>query len=148
MNQFQRILNLVKKTGDRLVVTDPNGEHAYVVMDIDDYEFLVDAGNTPFFEDDLMDAVDFEEEFEAVPTVEQAPAPVQDIWDVMQSAGEQGETWDPSSLSEEELQDLEEQYQRFTERNVEEAIEEIQEPLQTEQKPEIAEEEFYLEPIE
>ena len=67
----------------------------------------------------------------------------------MQSAEDGGETWDPSTLSEEELSDLEEQYQKFAARNIEQAIEEVvPEAPKVEEKPDIAEEEFYLEPIE
>ncbi|PIT93721.1 hypothetical protein COU00_02770 [Candidatus Falkowbacteria bacterium CG10_big_fil_rev_8_21_14_0_10_43_11] len=44
-NQLDRIINLVKKTGDRLVVLDrDNPRQSYVVMDINDYEMLVDKG--------------------------------------------------------------------------------------------------------
>ena len=42
--QLERIINLVKKTGDRLVVLDrDNPRKSYVVMDINDYEALVDG---------------------------------------------------------------------------------------------------------
>ncbi len=42
--QFKRILSLVKKTGDRLIVTDPDGNESYVVMDLDQYEGLLGLG--------------------------------------------------------------------------------------------------------
>lgn len=48
-SQFQRILDLVKKTKDRLVVTDPDGHNAYVIMDLASYEDLMFGG---FGEDD------------------------------------------------------------------------------------------------
>lgn len=41
--RFQRILSLVKRTGDRVVVTDPNGDDAFVVMGLDQYEDLIDS---------------------------------------------------------------------------------------------------------
>lgn len=39
--QFKRILDLVRRTGDRIVVTDPDGEESYVVMGLDQYEALI-----------------------------------------------------------------------------------------------------------
>lgn len=39
--QLRRILNLVRKTGDRMVVTDTNGDDVYVVMGLEQYENLV-----------------------------------------------------------------------------------------------------------
>ncbi len=39
-DQFKHLLELVKRMGDRLVVTDPDGEHAYVILDLAAYEAL------------------------------------------------------------------------------------------------------------
>ena len=41
MNGLQKILDLIKKTGDRLVVMETESETPYVVMNLDDYEKLV-----------------------------------------------------------------------------------------------------------
>ncbi len=41
-DQFKRILDLVRKTGDTMVVTDPNGKDVYVVMDLEHYESMVE----------------------------------------------------------------------------------------------------------
>lgn len=38
---LQRLLSLIEKTGDRLVITDPAGAHPYVLMGLDHYEKLV-----------------------------------------------------------------------------------------------------------
>lgn len=38
---MKRLLSLIEKTGDRLVITDPAGEHPYVLMGLDHYEKLV-----------------------------------------------------------------------------------------------------------
>lgn len=38
---MKRLLSLIEKTGDRLVVTDPAGEHPYVMMGLEHYEKLV-----------------------------------------------------------------------------------------------------------
>jgi PHD/YefM family antitoxin component YafN of YafNO toxin-antitoxin module len=42
--QFKKILNLIKKTGDRVIIFDPNEpDNSYVVMDLDKYASLVNA---------------------------------------------------------------------------------------------------------
>jgi hypothetical protein len=54
--QLDRILNLVKKTGDRLVVLDrDNPQKSYVVMNINDYEMLVDGNECRWDNDDESD---------------------------------------------------------------------------------------------
>ena len=42
-NITRRLLGLVEKTGDKVIVTDPAGEHPYVLMSLDQYERLVGA---------------------------------------------------------------------------------------------------------
>lgn len=44
---LQRLLGLIGKTGDRVVVTDPAGEKPYVLMSLDQYEKLLGEGNSP-----------------------------------------------------------------------------------------------------
>lgn len=48
MNQetLQRILDLIGRTGDRVVITDPAGENPYVLMGLDQYESLM-VGSKP-----------------------------------------------------------------------------------------------------
>ena len=41
--QLKRILDLVRRTGDRMVVTDPDGEEAYVIMGLEQYEEILEA---------------------------------------------------------------------------------------------------------
>ena len=38
---LKRLLSLIEKTGDRLVITDPAGESPFVLMGLDHYEKLV-----------------------------------------------------------------------------------------------------------
>lgn len=38
---LKRLLSLIEKTGDRLVITDPAGERPFVLMGLDHYEKLV-----------------------------------------------------------------------------------------------------------
>ncbi|MEI7452019.1 MAG: hypothetical protein WCK37_02310 [Candidatus Falkowbacteria bacterium] len=41
-NQLQKILSLVKRTGDRIIVFDPvDSDKSYVVMDIEQYEKIL-----------------------------------------------------------------------------------------------------------
>jgi len=70
-HQFKRLLNLVRRTGDRLVVTDPNGEDAYVLMGLEAYEKLADTLTPPDvdFSDDFncgdeFDKYDFDDDDE------------------------------------------------------------------------------------
>jgi len=41
-NQLDRVLRLVKKTGDKVVVVDRESDAVVVLMDLDDYEFLLE----------------------------------------------------------------------------------------------------------
>lgn len=41
MPNLQRIINLIKKTGDKAIILDENGDPNYVIMGISDYERLV-----------------------------------------------------------------------------------------------------------
>ncbi len=157
-NNFERILNLVRRTGDKIVVFEKETDSGYVVMDIEEYELMVDVqddlceivGHDPYEADDDLDrsADDLldDDDLETSGKV--------NVWDVMQSAGNEGETWDPADLTDGELAELEEQYQAFANRHVEEAIIETQ-PKKSESKSEtkdseddFGEESFYLEPVE
>ncbi|MEK7615356.1 MAG: hypothetical protein AAB431_03160 [Patescibacteria group bacterium] len=155
-DQFRRILDLVRRTGDTMIVTDPDAEDVYVVMDIDQYEMLLDVTGEMEFEEDVSD---FEREPEEHPSTKaEDPAP-ENIWEAMKPANEEGETWDPGQMNEEELADLERQYQVFAQRNVKAALEETQKISENVPEPEkiaekqaqddeLGEEQFYLEPVE
>ena len=123
-----------------MVVVDKDGNDSFVVMDLDRYEMLLDAQIQTESED--------------------KPAVGANIWDVMQEAGDEGETWDIDQLNEEEFADLEKQYQAFARGNVEEAVEETHKFQKQEAVPDVenitknsdedeyGEEQFYLEPVE
>jgi hypothetical protein len=51
-DQFKRVLELVRKTGDTMVVTDTNGKDVYVVMDLDHYESMIEEITS---DDDCLD---------------------------------------------------------------------------------------------
>ncbi|MFA6422694.1 MAG: hypothetical protein WCV92_04830 [Candidatus Buchananbacteria bacterium] len=41
MDKFQKIVNLIKKTGDKAIILDQNGDPNCVVMNLEDYEKLI-----------------------------------------------------------------------------------------------------------
>ena len=146
-NYLKRVFNLVRKTGDTMIVVDKEGNDSFVVMDLDQYEMLL--GSQLGYEDD--DSQDFEG------TQEEKPEVGAKIWDVMQGAGEEGDTWDIDQLSQEEYTDLEKQYQTFASRQVQETVEEVPKTNEQEKAPKVqerkqddeyGEEQFYLEPVE
>jgi hypothetical protein len=156
-DQFQRLLHLAKTTGDRLIITDPEGENAFVIMDIDQYEALIyaddicDDGEWDF---DDLESADFHEDKSA--KIQEEPT----IWETMHTEGQGGkETWDLDGLSEEEMVDLEKQFQDFVtangvklEKKQEEIVDVIDENIETQSEvsigEDLGEEQFYLEPIE
>lgn len=140
-NHLKRVLGLVRKTGDTMIVVDKDGQESFVVMDLDQYEMLLDA---QFMGEDRDDGMDEEEEVQPQPKSTKGP----DIWDVMPEAGEEGETWDIDQLSQEESADLEKQYEVFASRHVKEAIEETKTAPEKKEDDEYGEEQFYLEPVE
>jgi len=54
---LQRLINLAKRTGDRLIVHDPMGQDV-VILSIDDYEQLHDDIQSSFFSSSVLDDVD------------------------------------------------------------------------------------------
>jgi hypothetical protein len=44
-SQFERLLKLAQKTGDRLIVTDPSGQEPVVILPLSEYEGLLDHGS-------------------------------------------------------------------------------------------------------
>lgn len=144
-NHLKRVLSLVRKTGDTMIVVDKDGQESFVVMDLDQYEMLLDAQFVGEDWDDGMAEEEVEEE-EAQLKPKSANGP--DIWDVMPAAGEEGETWDVDQLNQEEFADLEKQYEAFASRHVKEAIEETKTAPKKKEDDEYGEEQFYLEPVE
>lgn len=135
-SHLQRILDLVRRTGDTMVVVEKDSDNGFVVMDLSQYEMLME----PHTHSEITDE-------DSTP----------DIWDVMPEAKNKSETWDPDNLSEDEMVDLEKQYEAFAKRNVKEAIEETQtqvkpaeasRPAEMKKDEDFGEEQFYLEPVE
>lgn len=201
-DQFKRILDLVRKTGDTMVVTDPNGKDVYVVMDLEHYESMVEAitGTDDSCEDECCGGGCHNDSFEQVGRSQEKPKTPEpeeewkipdefiiddpeggladepeigpefneaqdphsmgrqgipadaDIWATMQSANENGPTWNVSEMNDHEVAELERQYREFAQKNVHQAILEEQVDEQnskkTESPDEFSEEQFYLEPVE
>lgn len=166
-DQLKRILNLVHKTGDTMIVTDPNGQDVYVVMGLDQYENLRGIESPEQEADDtdpdgyrnakqdegnwIWGGVSVDESNDEEETEKKL-----DIWGAMKPAGEEGETWDMTKMSEEEVVDLEDQYKKYAQEvlptdpiqnEIKEKTEEIV-PKLAENDDEFGEEQFYLEPIE
>jgi len=57
-NQLERAINLIRKTGDRLLVSDKN-ENVYALMSLDQYENLVyeRSGVRGLTEDEMLDKI-------------------------------------------------------------------------------------------
>ena len=164
--QLRRILDLVRRTGDRMVVTDSNGEDVYVVMGLEQYESLVDVALP---EDDQEWGEGWWDDNAGLdkpsgntgPSLGGAPVPDEgptDIWEAMKPAGEQGDTWDLATMSDIEKSDLERQFQEYQRQKEQESSGKVNEPVESvpvmpnaaEGKidEDFGEEQFYLEPVE
>lgn len=134
--QLRRLLDLARRTGDRMIITDPEGEDAFVLMDLAQYERLIDARPAPSAQ-------------------RQKTESPKDLWDAVPEAGSGAETWDLNKLSASEQHDLEAQYQAYLkEKETQKQPKAVQQvPAETKPSPglgddELGEDQFYLEPIE
>jgi hypothetical protein len=158
-HQLKRLLGLVRRTGDRLVVTDPDGEDAYVLMGLGAYEKLADRSGLAEpetwdrpcrFEDDYYDEDFDDEEFETGPewvipdelSREEGGRPVfrkeKDIWGAMPRADEESETWNPEKFDDEDKKIIKEKFG-----NPDFSAQPSEKDDET-----FGEEQFYLEPVE
>ena len=174
-SQFRRILELVRRTGDRVVVTDPNGQDAYVVMGLDQYEGLIDSIDY-FSESEEYWADENIDEYSDSSNVSVADYGASDsagIWDTMKSAGDTGETWDIEKMTEDEQGEVKEVFEQAKE--IKKSVSEVENPADQQKNAETSEkleeasgqakdvsgseeegipsdqsdeEQFYLEPVE
>ena len=124
---FQRLLNLVRKTGNHVVISDFEGEEMYVILPFAQYENLLNG------EDDVEppNVDDLQKNVQSMAT----PPPVRTIWEAMPDAkNPTKETWQPNPASVEEQEEIKKQYEQFKK----------QQRLESE----AGEEQFYLEPVE
>ena len=59
MANLQKLVNLLKKTGDKAIVLDERGDPSYVIMTISGYEDLIlgKSGVADLTEDELLDKI-------------------------------------------------------------------------------------------
>jgi len=59
MPNFQKLVNLLKKTGDKAIILDDQGEPGYVIMTVSDYEDLIlgKSGVSGLTEVELLDKI-------------------------------------------------------------------------------------------
>jgi len=149
-DELKRILNLVRKTGDTMIVTDADGQNAYVVMDLDQYEGLLNQSPK------MVSTEQKNEMLSEEPDEFPWPQPTPNIWTTMKPAGDESETWDVSKMSQDEVVDLEKQYQKYAQESTVPESEQIEVksenteilPKLAENEEDFGEEQFYLEPIE
>jgi len=151
--KFRRILDLIRRSGDRMIVTSPEGDDAFVVMGLEDYEILMELEQLAISSQD-----DFEGEVPLPPQPEAGSSLAEatdstGIFDVMQSADSGGPTWDLSAMSAAERSEVEAQFraQSVGEKPSEIKVEEPKiVPLiqKKDDDDDLGEEQFYLEPVE
>ena len=136
-DQFQRILNLVRHRSNGCYRSRP--WHVYVVMDIDQYQALVDFE----YKRPQSWATDQSQSNKSQPR----------IWDTMKPSGEPGQTWNLSQLNPDQLQELERQFSASQTDVVASSVPpevqtEVPKPIPSPVDDGFGEEQFYLEPIE
>ena len=59
MPNFQKLVNLLKKTGDKAIILDEGGEPGYIIMSVNDYEDLIlgKSGVSGLTESELLDKI-------------------------------------------------------------------------------------------
>jgi hypothetical protein len=59
MPNFQKLINLIKKTGDKAIILDQSGDPGYVIMSVADYEDLIlgKSGVSGLTESELLDKI-------------------------------------------------------------------------------------------
>ena len=141
---LRHILDFIRKTGDRFIVADAQGD-LYVVMDLDAYERLLFPNQAS--EPSIGSLSDETEKKEGL--VEKGTR----VWEAMQPAGERSATWDLSHLTPEERQEVKRVYESMKEMKAQGTV-----ASPSRSSPPSApgagdvedrgEEQFYLEPIE
>ncbi|OGL67201.1 hypothetical protein A2856_04035 [Candidatus Uhrbacteria bacterium RIFCSPHIGHO2_01_FULL_63_20] len=150
MKNLRRLLELAKRTGDRLIITDPEGEESFVVMGLDQYEGLLGgprpserplptpptpAHRGPTLRQDRDRATSDEDE-----------TPPPDIFDLMKPANEAGDTWDLAKMNDVERHQVLKEFMAFQEGD---SIPEAEKEGRNKAKNEgFDEDQFYLEPVE
>ncbi|TAK03311.1 type II toxin-antitoxin system Phd/YefM family antitoxin [Patescibacteria group bacterium] len=156
MKNIRRILELSKRTGDRVIITDPEGEDAFVVMGLDQYEGLLGPGKVERVENTekvertgRMDGPSLRQDRDIRPLQpkdEDAPPP--DLFDLMKPANEAGDTWDIGKMSDGEREDVLRQFMAYQGEEEKDAPKSPGMNLNSAKKDSFDEDQFYLEPVE
>lgn len=163
---MRRILDLARRTGDRVIVTDPEGKEAFVLLSLDAYEALL--VKTVSKQAPAKPPVSIPTERVSEPVRRPQPrsrpeeedgGPPPDIFDLMAGPGD--ETWDLAHMSSEELGQAEVAFRAAEQRrhtlrralgNEQSAVQSQKTTRQPVPRPVVddtfGEEQFYLEPIE
>ncbi len=153
-NQLNRLLKLINRTGDRLVVLDKDTETAIVMMEIDEYEKILNGG--PRLEDmsesDILDRINRE-----VAVWREKNIANMDISDTVEEpvAPKPIEVEDLPEISEIEDEGAEEDFAEISQKEAEKVVAEpitinpiIGPEVELKDVPDDGEEEkFYLEPV-
>ena len=150
MNNLRRILDLAKRTGDRVIVTDPDGDEAFVLMGFDQYEAMLGAKPKTTVlpaKKGLDDGPRLRQDRARRPVAESTDfddsAPP-DLFDLMKPAGESGDTWDLGKMSEGEREEVLRQFTAYQEA----ASPAAKSSPKAAENDDLNEDQFYLEPIE
>ena len=103
MESLQKIINLIKKTGDKAVILDKNGDLSCVVMTISDYENLVlnQSGLQGLTEEELLDKINRDIEiWKDSKEIEHLPI---DQYDFSQKLGKNDDFWSVDNLEEDDI---------------------------------------------
>lgn len=155
MKNLRRILELAKRTGDRFIVADPDGEDAFVVMGLDQYEGLLGqktpskAPQLPNTNSQLPSAgprLRQDRDREPEPKDEDAPPP--DLFDLMKPANEPGDTWDIEKMTEGEREEVLRQFMAYQGEGVVGEGTTAGTGRNEAKKDSFDEDQFYLEPVE
>jgi hypothetical protein len=59
MPNLEKLVNLLKKTGDKAIILNENGDPGYVIMTVNDYEDLIlgKSGVSDLTEEELLDKI-------------------------------------------------------------------------------------------
>ena len=153
MKNLRRLLELSKRTGDRLIVTDPEGEDSFVVMGLEQYEGML--GGQPAPRPPLptpptlahpKEGPRLRQDRDRRREQEDEQAPPPDIFDLMKPANEAGDTWDLAKMNDSERHQVLKEFMAFQEGDP--SGEFHKESPNKEQKEGFDEDQFYLEPVE
>jgi len=55
---LEKVFNLIRKTGDKIIIINSDNKSSWVVMNLDDYERLADKGLTNLTEKEPIDKIE------------------------------------------------------------------------------------------